>query len=112
LSGAPKLKTCVVLSANTQTAGLRDVMLAFGKVNLDACVLTKLDEAVSLGGILSVIAQSKLPVAYYSDGQKVPEDLHRAHPHNLINRALETMQEHSEWQSVAMHMGEAIPHAR
>jgi flagellar biosynthesis protein FlhF len=115
LSGAPKLKTCVVLSANTQTAGLEDVMRAFDKVKLDACILTKLDESVSLGGILSVLVEHRLPVAYMSDGQQVPEDIHRAHPHTLINRALTLLQERStgvDEQSAAMAMGGWISHAK
>ena len=115
LSGAPKLKTCVVLSANTQTAGLEDVMRAFSKIKLDACVLTKLDESVSLGGILSVLVEHRLPVAYMSDGQQVPEDIHRAHPHTLINRALTLLQERVtgvDEQSAAIAMGGWIPHAK
>ena len=39
-----------------------------------ACV-TKLDEATSLGGTLSALIRAKLPLAYLSDGQQVPEDL-------------------------------------
>jgi len=115
LSGAPKLKTCVVLSANTQTAGVQDVMRAFSKVKLDACVLTKLDESVSIGGVLSVIAQHKLPVAYLSDGQQVPEDLHRAHSHTLINRALALLQQGEEYmdeQQAAMALGGMNPYVK
>lgn len=114
LSGAPKLKTCVVLSANTQTAAVKDVMRAFANIKLDACVLTKLDESVSIGGVLSVVAQHKLPVAYISDGQQVPEDLHRAHSHTLINRSLALLQqaeEHTDEQLAAMAMGGLNPHA-
>ncbi|MDH5359896.1 MAG: flagellar biosynthesis protein FlhF [Gammaproteobacteria bacterium] len=114
LSGAPKLKTCVVLSANTQTAAVKDVMRAFAKVKLDACVLTKLDECVSIGGVLSVIAQHKLPVAYLSDGQQVPEDLHRAHSHTLINRAqalLQQVEANTDEQLAAMAMGGVNPYA-
>ena len=114
LSGAPKLKTCVVLSANTQTAAVKDVMRAFAKIKLDACVLTKLDECVSIGGVLSVIAQYKLPVAYLSDGQQVPEDLHRAHSHTLINRAMALLQQveaNTDEQLAAMAMGGVNPHA-
>lgn len=115
LSGAPKLKTCVVLSANTQTAAVEDVMRAFGKVKLDACVLTKLDECVSMGGLLSVVAKHKLPVAYLSDGQQVPEDLHRAHSHTLINRALALLQQGQQdigEQQAAMAMGGINPHVK
>ncbi|MBD3669929.1 MAG: flagellar biosynthesis protein FlhF [Gammaproteobacteria bacterium] len=115
LSGAPKLKTCVVLSANTQAAGLTDVMRSFSRVKIDACVLTKIDEAVSLGGALSLLVENRLPLAYISDGQQVPEDIHKAHPHNLINRAqqllMETEQSIDE-QTAAMAMGGVLSNAK
>ena len=40
------------------------------------CILTKTDEATSLGGALSVLIRSGLPLAYVANGQRVPEDLH------------------------------------
>jgi flagellar biosynthesis protein FlhF len=52
-------------------------------------VLTKLDEATSLGGALSALLRSGLPLAYLSDGQRVPEDLSPARAHRLIARAVE-----------------------
>jgi flagellar biosynthesis protein FlhF len=52
-------------------------------------VLTKLDEATSLGGAISALIRSRLPVAYVSDGQRVPEDLSPARAHQLIARAVE-----------------------
>jgi flagellar biosynthesis protein FlhF len=96
LQGAPNLKSCVVLSANTQTAGLEDVIRSFAKIHLDGCVLTKLDECASLGGAISVLAKHGLPLAYISDGQKVPEDIHLARANNLINRATTLMRDMSE----------------
>jgi len=44
---------------------------------------------VSLGGVLSALVRHKLPVAYISDGQRVPEDLSPARSHTLVSRAVE-----------------------
>jgi flagellar biosynthesis protein FlhF len=44
---------------------------------------------VSLGGILSALVRTKLPAAYVSDGQRVPEDLAPARSHTLVSRAVE-----------------------
>jgi flagellar biosynthesis protein FlhF len=52
-------------------------------------MLTKLDEATSLGGALSALIRSKLPLAYVADGQRVPEDLSPARAHQLLARAVE-----------------------
>ena len=39
-------------------------------------ILTKTDEATSLGGALSVLIRSQLALAYVANGQRVPEDIH------------------------------------
>ncbi len=44
-----------------------------------ACILTKVDEAASLGAVISAVLRHKLRIAYVCDGQRVPEDLHAAH---------------------------------
>lgn len=79
------IKNYLVLSATTQLAGLLEVAQAFQGIPLKGCILTKLDEATSLGGPLSIAIQQQLAVAYVSDGQRVPEDLRPARAHNLIS---------------------------
>jgi len=39
--------------------------------------------------VLSSLVRHKLPVAYISDGQRVPEDLQPARAHGLVSRAVE-----------------------
>jgi len=90
---APAIKTYLVLSTTTHRAGLTEVVKAFGKVKLDGCILTKIDETTSLGGAISTVAEHKLPVAYVSDGQRVPEDIHIARAPNLIQRAVQVAQQ-------------------
>lgn len=89
----PSIKTYLVMSATTHRAGLREIAKAFGDVNLDGCILTKLDETTSLGGALSAVMEHSIPVTYVSDGQRVPEDIHIARGHSLINRAVLVAQE-------------------
>lgn len=91
-SGFP-LQTYLVLSATTQPGVLEETLQRFGKVALAGCILTKLDEAASLGGVLSTVAKHRMPLAYVGDGQRVPEDLHPARAHNLVNRAVSLMQQ-------------------
>jgi flagellar biosynthesis protein FlhF len=77
----------LTVAANTERAALERVLQAFGEARPDACVLTKLDEAGSLGGVLAALIGNGLPLAYVTDGQRVPEDLHTARAHTLIGRA-------------------------
>ncbi|WP_321872568.1 flagellar biosynthesis protein FlhF [Burkholderia ubonensis] len=54
---------------------------------LAGCILTKLDEATHLGGVLDTVIRYKLPVHYVSTGQKVPENLYVATKKFLMKSA-------------------------
>ena len=41
------------------------------------------------GGVISTLIRSRLPVAYLSDGQRVPEDLSVARAHQVVARAVQ-----------------------
>lgn len=91
---ASMIKPYLVLSANAQLATLDEVISAFKGANPVGCILTKLDEAASLGGILSAMVQHHLPAAYISNGQKVPEDLRPARARELVEMAIKQGLEH------------------
>lgn len=85
---AKGLRTMLVLSSTTHRAALDETVRTFSNVEINSCILTKLDETTNLGSALSVVTEHQLPVAYISDGQRVPEDLHLARAHTLINRCV------------------------
>lgn len=87
------LRTYLVLAANAQPADLQDVVKQFRATPLSGAILTKVDEAARLGGALSTVIRHKLPVAYITDGQKVPEDIHRERPDQLVLRAIRVVRE-------------------
>ncbi len=95
-ASAAAIRTYLVLSTNTHRAGLREVVKAFKEVKLDGCILTKMDETTSLGGAIATLMENNLPVAYMSDGQRVPEDIHIARAHTLVNRAVLVAQQTSQ----------------
>jgi flagellar biosynthesis protein FlhF len=83
------IETSLVLPASTQAGAIDEVVQRFELAKPSSCVITKVDEAVSLGGVLSALVRHKLPAAYISDGQRVPEDLSPARSHVLVSRAVE-----------------------
>ena len=85
---ASLIKPYLVLSANAQLSTLDEVISAFKKANPAGCILTKLDEAASLGGVLSAVIKHHLPTAYISSGQKVPEDIQPARARDLVKQAV------------------------
>lgn len=91
--GVNMVQTFLVLSATSQLAGLRESIAAFGAAGPEGYILTKLDEAVSLGPVISAVTEHQLPVAYFSDGQRVPEDIQPARSHNLVTRAVVRMRQ-------------------
>jgi len=80
------IKVFLVVAATSQLAGLEETISVFRGINLDGCILTKLDEATSLGPAISAMIEQNLSLAYVSDGQRVPEDLHLARIDKLINQ--------------------------
>lgn len=85
---ASQLETALVLSASTQAGAVEEAVKRFAPANPSCCVLTKLDEAASLGGVLSILIRARLPVSYVSEGQRVPEDLRPARALELVSEAV------------------------
>ncbi len=86
------IRKVLLLSATTRLSGMEDVVQAFSVFEPDGCILTKLDEATSLGGAFSASIRHHLPITYVCDGQRVPEDIHVARPHTLVARGVEIME--------------------
>jgi flagellar biosynthesis protein FlhF len=84
-----RLETALVLAASSQAGAIEQTLQRFAPIAPSACVLTKLDESASLGGVLSAVVRTQLPIAYVSDGQRVAEDLHPARGHRLVARAVQ-----------------------
>lgn len=81
-----------LLLLNTSCRGdtLDDVVTAYRGHGLAGCVLTKIDEAVSLAPAIDVLIRQGLPLAYVTNGQRVPEDLHLPNPSYLVHRAFKS----------------------
>lgn len=87
------IRTLLTLPANLQTGALQDIADTFAVANPCACILTKTDEASTLGGVFSVLMRSELPLAYVANGQRVPDDFHLAQSRQawLVKAAVELM---------------------
>jgi flagellar biosynthesis protein FlhF len=88
-NASDRVETSLVLSAASQAGAIEETLEKFAPAQPMTCNVTKLDEATSLGGTMSALIRAKLPLAYLSDGQQVPEDLCPARSHQLIARAVD-----------------------
>jgi flagellar biosynthesis protein FlhF len=85
---SPFAKNLLVLSCTAQLLSLEDTVNAYQPLGIHGCVVTKIDEAMSLGPVLSTLYQSRLPIGFGTAGQRVPEDLSGLRSTALINKAL------------------------
>ncbi|EON94029.1 flagellar biosynthesis regulator FlhF [Marinobacter lipolyticus SM19] len=96
-----KIRPHLVVSATSQPRIMKSVWHCYKMANLAGCVMTKIDEALTLGESLGFVMESGLPVAYYTDGQKIPEDLHHAEAVPLVRLAVERLKALQQQQAVA-----------
>lgn len=82
------LTTLLVLPASAQPELLQCCLDRFSAFGPAATILTRIDEALSLGGALAALVRHGMPLAALSDGQRVPEDLQPARSAELVARAL------------------------
>ena len=78
LRAAGKVRSILVMPANSHPTDLEDVVRRYRGIVPEAAVLTKIDETFRLGGAISVLARHGMPLAWTTDGQKVPNDIARA----------------------------------
>ena len=81
------VKRLLCLNSTSTNETLNEVVRAYQGSGLAGCIMTKLDEAASIGNVLDVVIRQKLNLFYISNGQRVPEDLHLADRAMLIDRA-------------------------
>lgn len=94
LSGADApVKRLLCLNATSTGETLSEVVRAYQGNGLAGCILTKLDEAATIGGALDIAIRQKLMVYYVASGQRVPEDLHIANKGHLVDRAFKLKRE-------------------
>ncbi len=75
LNEIPNLRSQLVLSSTTRDQELYDVGHRFARFRPEALILSKLDEASVFGAIYNVSQRLKLPISYFTTGQRVPEDI-------------------------------------
>lgn len=85
---AARAKKVLLVNAASQGETLDEVLRIYRPLGLDGGIVTKIDEAARLGGALDCAVRHQLPLAFITNGQRVPEDLHPAESRFLVQRAL------------------------
>jgi len=89
LRGLPGLDTHVVVAATSSQGHLRRSLDAFGIFRPNKMLITKLDECAEAGAIVGETLRCRLPISYFSTGQRIPEDIAAASSERLVRQLLQ-----------------------
>ncbi len=90
-----EVKHLLLLNATSSGDTLDEVISAYQQHGIHGCIITKVDEAASLGVALDAMIRRKLVLHYVTNGQKVPEDLHTANSRYLLHRIFNPSRDNS-----------------
>lgn len=86
-SGRPT-EVHLAVSATTKTKDLREIFQQFEPFGYQSVVLTKLDETTVVGNLLSLLWEKQKAMSFVTDGQSVPQDIHRASAERMMKPLL------------------------
>ena len=82
------IQNYLVLPATNQTPVLEKLVESFRGQPVAGAIITKVDEALNLGGALTAVINGELPVACWSDGLDVNSHLYQATAKHLVAKAV------------------------
>jgi flagellar biosynthesis protein FlhF len=94
------IKSYLVMSAATEYKAMNEIINAFQVFEPQASILTKLDEAATIGSAISSIIEHNLPLAFIADGQQVPEDMHSPCARTLIAQCVAELEQENDYNDV------------
>jgi flagellar biosynthesis protein FlhF len=69
------IEVYLCLSATTKDKELEEILNRFRIFQVSKVVFTKIDESESLGNMVNLLMKDNLQIAYFTTGQRVPEDI-------------------------------------
>ncbi len=79
----------LVLSSTTNYKNTMDIVNKFSIVPINKIIFTKLDEALNLGLIISVVSKMDKTLSYMTKGQSVPDDIELADSKKISSLVME-----------------------
>lgn len=71
-------ETHLALCASTKSSDINEIIQQFEPFNYRSIVVTKLDETIRVGNIISALHEKGKTISFITDGQAVPADIHKA----------------------------------
>lgn len=86
LEAAQPTETHLVLSAATSLTATQRAAESFAMTRFNRIVVTKLDEAVTIGQIVSTLCSLDIPMSWFTDGQDIASHIEFARATTLVHR--------------------------
>ncbi len=78
------VESLLVLSLTAKERDVETIIEQFDKIMIEKFVFTKLDETNSIGTMFNLMIKYKKGLAYYTNGQEVPEDIEEPSVDDLV----------------------------
>lgn len=88
VSVMPGSRVFLTLPADSESYVQSEIIDAYSRLNLEGVVVSRIDEAMRLGAVLSNLVLHRLPAVWCSNGPKVPQNLSAADAGKLVNMAM------------------------
>lgn len=82
------MESYLVLSVTSKEEDMKTIVERFTSFPIEKFIFTKVDETSSIGPIFNLMKQYGKGIAYYTDGQEVPEDITEADLEKMISLLL------------------------
>ena len=82
------IEVYLCLSATTKDRELEEILNRFKIFQISKVVFTKIDESESFGNMVNLLMKDNLQIAYFTTGQRVPEDIEVATSAKLADMIL------------------------
>jgi flagellar biosynthesis protein FlhF len=82
------IEVYLCLSATTKDRELEEILSRFKIFQISKVVFTKIDESESFGNMVNLLMKANLQIAYFTTGQRVPEDIEVATSAKLADMIL------------------------
>jgi len=74
----------LALSVSLQERVLEETFNQFSPLKINKVLFTKLDEGLNFGPLINLALHTQLPLSYFTNGQRVPEDIETASKDKVI----------------------------
>jgi len=88
LNTGSAIEVHLCIAATTRDREMREIADRFGVLGVKKILYTKLDESECFGSLVNLQMSDRYPISYFTDGQRVPEDIETASAARLAELVL------------------------